>query len=243
MPLLERAQAKTVEASEMTIMEHLQALRRVLIITFGSFALFTLIAAFFSRQLADLLITRAGLPKAYYTTPVGGVVFDLEIALFVGALAAVPIVVQQIWWFVGPGLHLHERRLLLPIVVATVVFFYMGAGVAGYTLPLFLRILGSLAPSNLLYLPVGGDLLTFILIMVIAFGVVFEMPVILYTLGRLGIISSKWLYKNRLYWIIGLAVLANLLTPGVDPVTPFILFIPLYIFWEGTTLLLKLGGH
>jgi sec-independent protein translocase protein TatC len=78
--------------------------------------------------------------------------------------------------------------------------------------------------------------------MVIGFGLVFELPVVIFLLGTLRIISSKWLYKNRPWWFIGLALIANFLTPGVDPLTPLIMFVPLYIFYEGSTLILKLTG-
>ena len=71
----------------------------------------------------------------------------------------------------------------------------------------------------------------------------FELPVVLYTLGLLKIISSRWLYKHRLYWVIALGLIANVMTPGVDPFTPLLVFIPLWIFWEGTALLLKLSGR
>jgi sec-independent protein translocase protein TatC len=63
---------------------------------------------------------------------------------------------------------------------------------------------------------------------------------VLYTLGRIGIISSSWLYKHRLYWIVGLGILSALGTPGADPITPLFMFIPLYVFFEATALLLKL---
>jgi len=62
-------------------------------------------------------------------------------------------------------------------------------------------------------------------------------------LGMLRIISSRWMYKNRVFWFLGLGILANFLTPGVDPFTPLIMFIPLYIFFEGTALLLKIIGR
>jgi sec-independent protein translocase protein TatC len=79
--------------------------------------------------------------------------------------------------------------------------------------------------------------------MVIGFGIVFELPVVLFVLGMLRVIKSRWLYKNRPYWFLALGITANFLTPGADPVTPLIMFIPLYLFYEGTTLLLKLLGR
>jgi sec-independent protein translocase protein TatC len=79
--------------------------------------------------------------------------------------------------------------------------------------------------------------------MVIGFGVVFELPVVLVVLGLLGIVKSRWLYKNRIWWFVGLALVANFLTPGVDPLTPLLMFVPLYIFFEMSALILKLSGR
>jgi sec-independent protein translocase protein TatC len=76
--------------------------------------------------------------------------------------------------------------------------------------------------------------------MILGFGLVFELPVVLFVLGMMRVISSAWLYKNRAFWFLGLGILANFLTPGVDPVTPLIMFVPLYVFFEATALLLKL---
>ena len=71
----------------------------------------------------------------------------------------------------------------------------------------------------------------------------FELPVVLYTLGMLRIISSRWLYRHRFYWMVGLGLLANFMTPGADPLTPLLVLVPLLIFWEATALLLKLTGR
>jgi len=67
--------------------------------------------------------------------------------------------------------------------------------------------------------------------------------VVLYTLGMMRIISSRWLYRHRAYWLIGMGLAANFMTPGADPLTPLLVFVPLYIFWESTTLLLKITGR
>jgi len=85
-----------------------------------------------------------------------------------------------------------------------------------------------------------SQFVSFVLLMVIGFGLVFELPVVLFVLGMLRVISSRWLHKTRPYWFLGLGILANFLTPGVDPLTPLIMFIPLYLFYEATALVLKL---
>jgi sec-independent protein translocase protein TatC len=227
----------------MSVIEHLEALRRALIISLSAWAITTTASFFIAGQVIGLLVKRAGIVHAYYFGPTGGVVLQLKVALYIGLVIAAPVVIQQIWWFVSPGLHRHERRFMLPLIVATIIFFGVGVAVAIFALPLYLHVLNSLAPPNTSYFADIGELVGFVLIMIIGFGIVFELPVVLFVLGMVRIISSKWLYKNRVWWFLGLGILANFLTPGVDPFTPLIMFIPLYLFFEGTALVLKLLKH
>jgi sec-independent protein translocase protein TatC len=239
---LQRAPRKTVPVEEqrMSVIEHLEALRRALIISLAAWALTTIAAFFVSGQVIGYLVRRAGIGHAIYLQPTGGIVLELKVALYIGFVIAAPVVIQQVWWFVSPGLHPHERRFILPLIVATIIFFALGVAVAIFALPLYIHVLNALAPPNTAYLADIGELIGFILIMVIGFGLVFELPVVLFILGMLRIINSRWMYKNRPFWFLGLGILANFLTPGVDPFTPLIMFIPLYIFFEGTALLLKI---
>ena len=227
----------------MSLIEHLEALRRVLIISLIAWGLATIAAVFISGHVISFLVSRAGLTHAIYLQPGGGVILQLKVAMYIGVVISAPVIIQQIWWFVSPGLHPHERRYVLPLVVATIIFFAIGVGVAMFALPLYIKILNSLAPAEVTYLPDVTELVGFVLIMVIGFGLVFELPVVLFVLGMLRIVSSRWLYKRRPYWFLGLGLVANFLTPGVDPLTPMIMFVPLYIFFEATALLLKLLGR
>ncbi len=232
-----------VEDERMSVIEHLEALRRMLIISLIAWGIATIAALFIAHYVITFLVTRAGLSHAIYLQPGGGVILQLKVAIYIGLVLSAPVVIQQIWWFVSPGLHPHERRFVLPLVVATVVFFALGVAVAMYALPLYIKVLNSLAPTDVTYLPDVNELVSFVLIMVIGFGLVFELPVVLFVLGMLRIVSSRWLYKRRPYWFLALGLLANFLTPGVDPVTPMIMFVPLYLFFEGTALLLRLLGR
>jgi sec-independent protein translocase protein TatC len=227
----------------MTVIEHLEALRRALIISLAAWAVTTVGAFFVSGKVLTFLVARAGVGQAIYLHPAGGIITELQVALYVGLVLAAPVVIQQIWWFVSPGLHKHERRLTLPLIVATIFFFGLGVAAAVYALPLYIRVLNAFAPAHVVYLPDISELIGFILTMVIGFGLVFELPVVLVVLGMLRIVSSRWLYKNRPWWFIGLALIANFLTPGVDPLTPLIMFVPLYVFYEGSALVLKLSGR
>lgn len=244
MALLTRGRPpRTVDDTRMSVIEHLEALRRALIIALVAWALATVLAWFFSSQAFDWLVHRANIGQAVCLTPTCGFMLRLKVALYLGIVISAPVIFWQLWWFVSPGLHPHERRLVLPLVVATSAFFLMGVGFALFALPLMMRVLLGFLPSAVGYLPNADDLLGFVLAIVLAFGIVFELPVVLWTLGMLRIISSRWLYRHRAYWVIALGLLANVMTPGADPFTPLIVFIPLYIFWEGTALLLKLSGR
>ena len=227
----------------MSVIEHLEALRRALIISIIAWAVATIAAVFVAGHVITFLIDRAGVGHGIYLQPGGGVLTQLKVAMYIGVVLASPVIIQQVWWFVSPGLHPKERRFVLPLVVATVVFFAMGVGTAMFALPLYIHVLNSLSPAEVTYLPDISELVGFVLIMVLGFGLVFELPVVLFVLGMLRIVNSRWLYKRRPYWFLGLGILANFLTPGVDPLTPLIVFIPLYLFFEGTTLLLKLLGR
>jgi sec-independent protein translocase protein TatC len=227
----------------MSVIEHLEALRRVLIICLIAWAATTVAAFFISPRVIDFLIKRAGIGHAVYLQLAGGVLLEVKVALYIGLVLAAPVVIQQVWWFVSPGLHQHERRFILPLIASTVFFFGVGVSVAMYALPIYVKVLNSFSPPDTSYLPDISQFVSFVLVMVIGFGIVFELPVVLFVLGMLRIIKSRWLYKNRPYWFLALGITANFLTPGADPVTPLIMFIPLYLFYEGTTLLLKLLGR
>ena len=243
LPALRRNRAGSIDHGEMTILSHLGALRRTLIICMLAWAGATGVAFLVWGQALQFLVHQGSVSAVYYTAPAGAFSLALKISLYLGFVIASPVIIQQIWWFVSPGLHRHERRLIVPLIGATFFFFALGLVFAMVMLPLFLKILSGFAPSNLHFLPFVDDYISFVLILIVGFGIVFELPVVLFTLGRIGIIDSRWLYKNRLYWLVGLGILSALGTPGADPITPLFMFVPLYLFFEGSALLLKLTGR
>src|SRR2546425_368706 len=137
--------------------------------------------------------------------------------------------------------HLEALRRVLIVsliawAVATVGAFFISGRVISF-------LVGHAGIHNAVYLQDLSQFLSFVLLMIIGFGIVFELPVVLFVLGMLRIVSTRWLYKRRPYFFLGLGLVANFLTPGADPLTPLIMFIPLYLFFEGTALLLKLLGR
>src|SRR5215467_6742832 len=168
--------------SRMTVVEHLEDLRRALIISVIGWVVATIVAFVFYGRIVDFLVTRAGLTKTglIFTSPTGGVLFGLKIALVVGLVLAAPIIIWQAWWFVSPGLHEHEKRLVLPLILATSFFFLLGAGFAFFALPLIMRVLIGFGAGEITYLPFADELLGFVALITISFGLVFELPVVLY---------------------------------------------------------------
>jgi sec-independent protein translocase protein TatC len=246
MGLLVRGPGKTRTRDDksMSVIEHLEDLRRALIISAIAFVVCSVVAWFFTSYVLQYIEHRANLPPLTYLNPTGAFMLRFRIALYSGILVSSPIIFWQAWWFVGPGLHTHEKRVVLPLIACTTFFFLLGVSFCFYSLPLIMRVLNGFAPHDVLtYLPVGDEFISFLLGLCLAFGLVFELPVVLWTLGMLRIISSSWLWKQRLYWVLGLGLLANIMTPGGDPLTPLVVFVPLLIFYAGTTLLLKLTGR
>lgn len=243
LPVFREGRSDKVVDGRMPVLDHLAALRRMLIISIAGWAAATALAFFVWGPVLQFLIQRGDVNAVYYSTPAGAFTLALKISLYLGFVLASPLIIQQVWWFVSPGLLAHERRLVMPLIGATFVFFSLGIAFAMFMLPLFLKILSGFAPANLHFLPFVDDYISFVLVLVIGFGIVFELPVVLYALGRMGIISSGWLYKHRLYWAVGLAMLSALGTPGADPITPLFMFIPLYAFFEGSALVLKVTGR
>src|SRR5919197_3670333 len=241
--LRERKQPREdVDDSRMTVIEHLEALRRALIIALAAWLLTTVVSLIFASRVFEFLLLRGNISTAYFPSPTGFFMLMLKIALYLGFVLAFPVIVQLAWLFVSPCLHSHEKRVILPIIVGSIVFFAIGVGFSMFSLPLILHVVTGFAPSNIQYFPFVEDYLSFVLALIIGYGLVFELPVVLWVLGSLRIISTKWLYKNRPYWFLGLGLLANFLTPGGDPFTPMIMFVPLYLLYEATTFLLKLRG-
>src|SRR5207302_289726 len=98
-------------------------------------------AFFFWRRAVEFLVERGGLQRTYFTTPTGAFLLGIKLAIAMGFVAAFPVIAQRAWWFVSPGLRRQERRLVLPLFLATVVFFGLGLSVALFALPLFIHIL------------------------------------------------------------------------------------------------------
>jgi sec-independent protein translocase protein TatC len=236
----------------MTIVEHLEELRKVLIISFGAWLAGTIVAFIFNGFVLGLLLRplKAVLQNSHnivstaiFTSPTEGLTVPIKIAAIVGFILALPVTLWQTWSFVSPGLRPVERKLVGPFIGSALFLFACGGAFAYFVMPIGLSFLANFLGGNAIYFPDIDQYLSFFLLLVLVFGITFELPVVLVLLGLLRIISSQWLKKRRrgAYVIIILAAL--IVTPGADPFTPTALAIPLLAFYELSILILKRVFH
>jgi sec-independent protein translocase protein TatC len=234
----------------MTIVQHLEELRRVLIWVMASWAVGTAIAFIFNGFFISLLLeplktvlkgSHSIVPggRAVFFTPTEGLTVPLKVSAVVGIVIALPIVLWQIWKFVSPGLRPKERKFVGPFIASALLLFAAGAAFAYFIMPLGLNFLTNFLSGNAVYLPDINSYIGFFLIVVFIFGITFEMPVAIVLLGLLGFVSSKKLKGWRKISYVGIIVVALVITPGADPFTPTALAIPLLILYEASIIVLQ----
>lgn len=182
----------------------------------------------------QLIFTR--LPELFFV--------DLKVGLFAGFMVSFPIIANQLWAFVAPGLYAQEKRAFLPFLIATPVLFIGGASLAYFVVmptafKWFLGFGGDAGGLAVEALPSAGDYLDLVMQFILAFGLTFLLPVLLMLLHRAGIVTRVQMSGARRYVIVGVVALAAIVTPP-DPGSQVILALPLLVLFEGSLLLMRL---
>jgi sec-independent protein translocase protein TatC len=248
--ILRRRREKKNAASSMSMMEHLSELRSRLIFSSAAFLVVSVVAFIFFDQISDFLLTPlCSLPKEnlgpngcrlIFTGALEPVTVRLKVTAMVGIVAASPIWLYQVWAFIVPGLHPREKKYAIPFVFVSVFLFLMGAVFAYVTLPSALRFLVGFGGDNLIPFFSANEYLSFIGLIVLVFGVTFEAPLFLFFLGLVGMVTVQQLRGFRRMAIVGITIIAAVVTPSQDPYTMLAMAVPLYLFYEGTILALAL---
>lgn len=234
----------------MTLIEHLEELRSRLFKVVAAFVVGSIVAWFFYNQILGFLVEPLKhLPNADQILTGGRLVFQapqepffirLKVTAFAGLVLALPVILWQLWRFVTPGLHKKEKRYALPFVFVSLLLFAGGVWFAFTLFPQALRILFGFAGTETVILPRASEYLSFVLLLILAFGITFEMPLILFSLTLAGVLSTATLRKGRrAAWII-IAVVAAVVTPTQDPYTMMLMAVPLVLLYELTILIARL---
>jgi sec-independent protein translocase protein TatC len=249
--LRKRRERKT---GSMTVIEHLGELRSRLIksimalgaVAIVAFILYPDILHFLTEPLCQV---RKSLGKTGLTAncrelpvfdPLEGLNTRLKVTAMLAFIFASPIWLYQVWAFVTPGLTMKEKKYAVPFIASSVLLFSMGITFAYVTLPAGLRFLITIAGPDVTVLFRAQGYINFIGLMLLAFGLTFQLPLILFFLGLVGVVDVKQLREHRRMAAVGTAALSAVVTPTQDPFTMLAMWVPLYLLFELTIGLLAL---
>jgi len=232
----------TDEGPTMSLVEHLEELRRRVIIVVIAIVGAAVIGFVFAGTVLDVL--RAPLPSEYdtiyFTGPADAFGVYVKIAGFIGIALAMPVILFHVWRFVTPGLTRRERRFVWPVIVAALLLFGLGIAIGYVIIPYALNFLLGFARPGLQPLLTIDGYVGFVTTMLLAFGIVLEFPILLVGLARVGILTYKRLAAQRRFAVLGITLFAILITPGGDPISPLILGGVMYLLFEGSLLVIRL---
>lgn len=240
-----------IDETQAPLLDHLIELRTRLVRSFLALGLAFCVCFYFADDIFGFLVKPltaafpAGEGRLIYTKLYEAFFVEIKVALFAAFFCSFPIIANQLWAFVAPGLYAKEKKAFLPFLVATPILFTAGAALAYYiVMPtafrFFLTFEGNKGGLSLEALPGTGDYLSLVMQFILAFGISFLLPVLLLLLNRAGIVSRQQLTSARRYVIVAITALAAVITPP-DVVSQLMLLIPMWLLFEGSLLIMRLG--
>ncbi len=226
------------EIRQMGFLDHLEELRSRIIKCLVSILIFSIVTYFFSDQVIDFLARPVN--KVYFMSPTEAFAVRIKMSIILGIILSIPVLFYQLWRFVVPGLFEREVKAVVPAVIFSTIFFIIGGTFCYFiVLPNAIKFLMGFGTEKLEPMIKIGAYISFISYTTLAFGAVFELPVVAYFLGKLGIITDKTLRKGRRFAVLSILILAAAITPP-DVFSQVMLAIPLYFLYEVSIIVLKI---
>ncbi|MDD4051783.1 MAG: twin-arginine translocase subunit TatC [candidate division Zixibacteria bacterium] len=227
---------------EMSFLEHLEELRSRLIKSVVVIIAMAVVVYFFSEKLVDFFT--APLPQVYFMAPTEAFMVRIKLSLIGGAIVSIPVVFYHLWMFIGPGLLKSEAKIVIPIVISATIFFLIGAALCFFVmLPVAVKFMLGFSTAKLQPLISIDNYISFAGMLILAFGLVFELPVASFILGRMGVINARMLSKGRRYAIVVILIASAILTPTPDAFNQLLLAGPMYVLYEISIIVVWFTGR
>jgi sec-independent protein translocase protein TatC len=237
---------RSVEDAKMSFMEHLGELRIRIVRALIALLVGTVIVLPFSQYIVDWLarpVTKLNYTLVF-TAPAEAFWVQMKVGLIVGIFLSAPAILWQVWAFVAPGLHSHEKKYALPFVVIGSLLFMGGGAFSLFVVtPYAIAFLLSYARESLQPMITLENHIDFLLKFTLAFGAVFELPLLITLASRMGLVTAKVLAKNRKYAILGAFIIGAVLTPTPDAFNQALMAGPLIILYEVGIICARIFGR
>jgi len=233
------------ERGTMPLLDHLRELRKrimraaffILIFSILGFVYYNQIITTLAEPVCDLKLAQSSGSNNCGSLFISGVLgplnLQVKVAFLTGVIVSAPFWLYQLWAFIAPALHRKERRKSVLFIIAATPFFTLGAALAYYILPIAIRVLFGFTPDSLNNLVRFDDYLSFVLRIILIFGLAFELPVFLVSLNLIGVLSGRGILKPWRFAIFGITVFVAAFSPTADPLSMAALALPLIVFYFG----------
>ena len=220
--------------ARMSFLDHLEELRKRLVYSLYALLVGCGIAFFFATRLTAYLqhyLTSMG-GKLIYTEFTGGFMFYFKVGALAGIILSAPAMFWQLWMFVAPGLYQKEKKIVIPFVLSASTLFGSGVAFAHFVaIPSMLKFFNSFENEYIKMMVNATEAFTFYVLMVFAFGIVFQMPILVFFLARFGIVTARFMWKNFRYAVLIIFVVSAVATPTADPVNQVIFAAPMIVLY------------
>ncbi|HXT37909.1 MAG TPA: twin-arginine translocase subunit TatC [Chloroflexota bacterium] len=234
------------DPKNMTVIEHLEELRRRLFVCVIVAVVASLISLIFYDFMISLLIhplkgvhNLAIGDKLIVTSITGGLFLRIKLALVPAAIICLPVWLYEFWMFIAPAFEIDTRKSVVPFVGLGLILFLIGASIGYFVFPRYFGFLVGIGGSDVAYLPDANSLLNQYAIILLLFGAVFELPIVLIMLALVNIVSSNLLRRKRKIAYFAALFGGMIITPGADPVTPLIVALLLILLYEFSIILIR----